>query len=70
MRKPLSVALALISTMTMGANSIPVKENSDIALTLSQNNYNRIVVKNDKIIEAVFPPNSMAIKRDEQDGSV
>ncbi|HAT8803703.1 type-F conjugative transfer system secretin TraK [Legionella pneumophila] len=70
MRKPLSVAFALISTMTMGANSIPVKENSDIALTLSQNNYNRIVVKNDKIIEAVFPPNSMAIKRDEQDGSV
>ncbi|STP14031.1 hypothetical protein [Legionella bozemanae] len=36
MRKPLSVALALISTMTMGANSISVKENSDIALTLSQ----------------------------------
>ncbi|MFO2971156.1 type-F conjugative transfer system secretin TraK [Legionella pneumophila serogroup 10] len=70
MRKPLSIALALLSTLAMGATSIPVKDNSDIALTLSQGNYNRLVVKNDKIMEAVFPPNSMAIKRDEQDGSV
>ncbi|KTD35022.1 conjugative transfer protein TraK [Legionella nautarum] len=70
MRKPLSIALALLSTVAMGATSIPVKDNSDIALTLSQGNYNRLVVKNDKIMEAVFPPNSMAIKRDEQDGSV
>nr|HAT8715176.1 type-F conjugative transfer system secretin TraK [Legionella jordanis] len=70
MRKPLSIALALLSTVAMGANSIPVKDNSDIVLTLSQGNYNRLVVKNDKIMEAVFPPNAMAIKRDEQDGSV
>lgn len=70
MHKPLSIALALLSTVTMGANSVPVKDNSDIALTLSQGNYNRLVVKNDKIMEAVFPPNAMAIKRDEQDGSV
>ncbi|HGK6697312.1 TPA: type-F conjugative transfer system secretin TraK [Legionella pneumophila] len=70
MRKPISIALTLLSTVAMGANSIPVKDNSDIALTLSQGNYNRLVVKNDKIMEAVFPPNAMAIKRDEQDGSV
>lgn len=70
MRKPLSISLALLSTVAMGANSISVKDNSDIALTLSQGNYNRLVVKNDKIMEAVFPPNAMAIKRDEQDGSV
>ncbi|HBD7463142.1 type-F conjugative transfer system secretin TraK [Legionella pneumophila serogroup 1] len=70
MHKPFSIALALLSTVAMGANSIPVKDNSDIALTLSQGNYNRLVVKNDKIMEAVFPPNAMAIKRDEQDGSV
>ncbi|MCW8445705.1 type-F conjugative transfer system secretin TraK [Fluoribacter gormanii] len=70
MHKSLSVALALLSTVAMGANSISVKDNSDIALTLAQNNYNRLVVKNDKIMEAVFPPNAMAIKRDEQDGSV
>ncbi|HHT9922941.1 TPA: type-F conjugative transfer system secretin TraK [Legionella pneumophila] len=70
MRKPFSIALALLSTVAIGSNSIPVKDNSDIALTLAQNNYNRLVVKNDKIMEAVFPPNAMAIKRDEQDGSV
>lgn len=70
MHKPLSIALALLSTVAMGANSISVKDNSDITLTLSQGNYNRLVVKNDKIMEAVFPPNAMAIKRDEQDGSV
>ncbi|KTC83366.1 conjugative transfer protein TraK [Legionella cherrii] len=70
MHKSLSIALALLSTVAMSANSIPVKDDSDIALTLAQNNYNRLVVKNDKIMEAVFPPNAMAIKRDEQDGSV
>lgn len=70
MYKPLSMALAFLSTVAVGATSIPVKDNSNIALTLSQGNYNRLVVKNDKIMEAVFPPNAMAIKRDEQDGSV
>ncbi len=70
MHKPLSMALAFLSTVAVGATSIPVKDNSNIALTLSQGNYNRLVVKNDKIMEAVFPPNAMAIKRDEQDGSV
>ncbi|STX81716.1 conjugative transfer protein TraK [Legionella busanensis] len=70
MVKSFYIALALLSTTAIGANSIQVKDNSDIALTLSQGNYNRIVVKNDRIIEAVFPPNAMAIKRDEQDGSV
>lgn len=71
MHKPLSIiALALFSTLVLGANSIVVKDNSDIALTISQGNYNRLVVKNDKIMEAVFPPHAMAIKRDEQDGSV
>lgn len=70
MYKGLCVALAFLSTVALGSTSIPVKENSDFSLTLSQDNYNRIVVKNDKIMEAVFPPHAMAIKRDEQDGSV
>ena len=70
MRKPLSIALALLSLNAMGANSIAVKNNSDIALTLSSNNYNRIIVKDDKIMEAVFLPDTMGIKQDEKDGSV
>ncbi|HDV5786108.1 TPA: type-F conjugative transfer system secretin TraK [Legionella pneumophila] len=70
MYKKICVALAFVSTVATGSTSLPVKDNSDLSLTLSQGNYNRIVVKNDKIMEAVFPPNAMAIKRDEQDGSV
>lgn len=59
-----------LSNIAIAAQSINIKVNGDAAVTLSQNNYNRILVKNDKIIEAVFPPHAMAIKRDEQDGSV
>ena len=70
MYKKICVALVLVSTVAQGSTSFPIKDNSDLSLTLSQGNYNRIVVKNDKIMEAVFPPNAMAIKRDEQDGSV
>jgi conjugal transfer pilus assembly protein TraK len=70
MYKQIGVALAFVSTVAVGSTSLSVKDNSDLSLTLSQGNYNRIVVKNDKIMEAVFPPNAMAIKRDEQDGSV
>ncbi|HBD7476131.1 TPA: type-F conjugative transfer system secretin TraK [Legionella pneumophila] len=69
MRKSWCIALALVSAGACG-QSISVKDNSNVELLLSENNYNRIVVKNDKIMEAVFPPNAMAIKRDEQDGSV
>ncbi|HAU1150827.1 TPA: type-F conjugative transfer system secretin TraK [Legionella pneumophila] len=70
MHKGLGVILALVSMSVIGSNSIPFKDNSEIALTLSHGNYNRIFVKNDKIVEAVFPEKAMAIKRDEQDGSV
>ncbi|MBJ16547.1 MAG: type-F conjugative transfer system secretin TraK [Legionellaceae bacterium] len=70
MYKQICVALALVSTVAVGSTSLSVKNNSDLSLTLAHGNYNRIVVKNDKIMEAVFPPNAMAIKRDEQDGSV
>lgn len=70
MYKQSILALTLLSTVVSAGNSVAIKDNNDIALTLSQSNYNRIVVKSDKIIEAVFPPQAMAIKRDEQDGSV
>lgn len=69
MHKTLGLILACSSMVVFGS-SLPVRDNGDVALTLSEGNYNRIVVKNDKIMEAVFPPNAMGIKRDEQDGSV
>lgn len=62
--------ILILSQTVLAATSIAVNDNSDIALTLSQGNYNRLIVKNDKIVEAVFPPNALGIKRDEQDGSV
>ena len=62
--------LALLTSSAMSQTSLAVRDNSDVALNLSQSNYNRLVVKNDKIIEAIFPETAMGIKRDEQDGSV
>lgn len=70
MRKSLSIALALLTSVAIGANSFSVKNNSDIALTLSSNNYNRIVVKDDRIMNAIFLPETMGIQQDEKDGSV
>lgn len=51
-------------------DSIPVKNNADFELSLSQSNYNRLLVKNDKILDVAFPPTMMGVKRDEQDGSL
>jgi len=50
--------------------SITVKNNTDVPVTLSHTNYNRIVMKNDKIVDFAFPDGAMGLKRDEQDGSV
>ncbi len=62
--------LALLASSAMSQTSLAVRDNGDVALNLSQSNYNRLVVKNDKIVEAIFPETAMGIKRDEQDGSV
>lgn len=62
--------LVLLSTSAISQTSVAIRDNSDISLSLSLSNYNRLVVKNDKIVEAVFPETAMGIKRDEQDGSV
>lgn len=71
MNKFLCSALLLgVSCATLASNAVPVKDNGELALTLSQNNYNRILIKNDKILDFAFPKGFMGIKRDEQDGSV
>lgn len=62
--------LTLLAFNSGAQTTLSVRDNSDVALHLSQSNYNRLVVKNDKIVEAVFPETAMGIKRDEQDGSV
>jgi conjugal transfer pilus assembly protein TraK len=71
MRNLIAVSLlALVASQSVAQTQLSVRDNSDVALNLSQSNYNRLVVKNDKIVEAVFPETAMGIKRDEQDGSV
>lgn len=62
--------LVLLASIAHSQTAIAVKDNSDVALSLSRENYNRLVVRGDKIVEAVFPETAMAVKRDEQDGSV
>lgn len=69
LKKVLYLCLFLINT-TAFAITIPVQENRDINLTLSKGNYNRLVIKDDKIVEAIFPPNALSIRRDEVDGSL
>lgn len=64
------LVLLSISSTAQSQTTFSVKDNSDVALSLSRENYNRLVVRGDKIVEAVFPETAMAVKRDEQDGSV
>ena len=63
------LSLALVET-SFANQTIQVQNNAEFALSLSQSNYNRLVVRGDKIVEAVFPEGAMGVKRDEQDGSV
>lgn len=72
MRNRLVIALLslALAKLTFATQIISVKNNAEFALSLSQSNYNRLVVKGDKIVEAVFPEGAMGVKRDEQDGSV
>lgn len=71
MRNALLTLLGLLVTPAlMAAIPVAIKDNGEVAVTFSQGNYNRLLISNDKIIEAAFPPNRMTIKRDGQDGSV
>lgn len=70
MSKRVLASLFLTATLTAHSESIAVKDNTDVQLTLSGSNYNRLLINQDKIVEAVFPEGAMALKSDEQDGSV
>lgn len=60
---------AFFSAQTQAMSSQTFAENADVAVSLSQVNYNRLVVKNDKITKAHFPEGAMAVKG-EEDGSL
>ena len=68
MRKTFFV-VCLSCASLLQAETKSFTENADLTLTLSQSNYNRLVVKDDKITKAFFPQAAMAAVNDE-DGSL
>jgi len=61
--------LSAVSANIFALTTQSFRDNTDVSVTLSQSNYNRLVVKDDKIIQAHFPEGAMAIKN-EADGSL
>lgn len=63
-------ALSLcVSVSSFALTSTHFKENADLAVTLSDSNYNRLVVKGDKITNVHFPEGMMAVSN-ESDGGI
>lgn len=67
--KAILPALLLPIALSIHAATVTFKDNLDVNLLLAKSNYNRLVVKNDKIIRAYFPNGTMAVSNDE-DGSL
>ena len=63
------LCLFLISTSLQALSLHSFRDNMDIPVLLSDGNYNRLVVRGDKITQAHFPLDAMAIKN-EEDGSL
>lgn len=58
-----------VSVSSYALTSTHFKENADLPITLSDSNYNRLVVKGDKITQVHFPEGMMAVSN-ESDGGV
>lgn len=59
----------LLSTALYAQSSLTFRDNTDVSIVLSDANYNRLVVRGDKITAAHFPESAMGIKN-EADGSL
>lgn len=67
-----SLATTSLVFMALNASALTTqtfRDNTDVALTLSDTNYNRLVVRGDKITQAHFPEGALGIKN-EEDGSL
>ena len=68
--KRISLLLGLMMSATLQAQtSQSFHDNADVSIVLSDSNYNRLVVRGDKIIHAHFPEQALGIKN-EEDGSL
>jgi len=70
MVKKIGYTLIFLSLKSFAQAGVPVANNGEISLTLSANNYNRILIKNDEIWDFAFPPGALGIQRDKGDHSV
>ena len=61
------LCLLLTAASAQALTTQSFRDNTDITVALSDSNYNRLVVKGDKITQAHFPEGRMAI-RNEDDG--
>jgi len=72
MLKTLAVASLLGSSLIAHSQSLPFQENRDVTLVISDKNYNRLVVRGDKITQAHFPEGALAFEfkknKSEEDG--
>lgn len=62
-------SLFFLSGMVHAESVVPFKENENVEITISKDNYNRIFVENDKILKLRFPEGYLQSQNDE-DGSV
>lgn len=65
----LAGVLAAGTQTVIAETVVPVKENENVAIQISKDNYNRLLVEKDKIIKLRFPQNHLSVERDD-DGSV
>ena len=59
----------LLSTALYAQSNQTFRDNTDVSIVLSDSNYNRLVVRGDKIIAAHFPESALSVKN-EPDGSL
>ncbi len=68
--KRISIFLSLLMSATLHAQTSQLfHDNADVSIVLSDSNYNRLVVRGDKITNAHFPEQALGIKN-EDDGSL
>jgi conjugal transfer pilus assembly protein TraK len=70
MFKKMGYVFALLTFSLSSHAGISVANNSEINVSLSANNFNRILIKDDEIWDFVFPPKSLGIKQDKGDHSI
>lgn len=70
LRTALILSTACLSMPALAADVVRVKDNGNFDLHLSQSNYNRVLIKGDKVLDFAYPEGALAIKRDAADGSV